>query len=108
MSVFALTITSMVGLGVGIDYSLLIVTRFREELNRGLRRQAAAQRALSTAGHAVITSGMTVVVGCAAVRFTPLGETESVGIGGLVVVGVAVALSTTLLPALLAFLGRQM
>lgn len=107
MSVFVLNMTTMLGLGVGIDYSLLIVTRFREELNRGLRRQAAAQRALSTAGHAVITSGMTVVVGFAALLFTPLVETQSVGIGGLVVVGVAVALSTTLLPALLAVLGRQ-
>ncbi len=107
MSVFVLNMTTMLGLGVGIDYSLLIVTRFREELNRGLRRQAAAQRALTTAGHAVITSGMTVVVGFAALLFTPLVETQSVGIGGLVVVGVAVALSTTLLPALLAILGRQ-
>ncbi|HWA17197.1 MAG TPA: MMPL family transporter, partial [Gemmatimonadales bacterium] len=107
MSVFVLNMTTMLGLGVGIDYSLLIVTRFREELNRGLRRQAAAQRALSTAGHAVMTSGMTVVVGFAALLFTPLVETQSVGIGGLVVVGVAVALSTTLLPALLAILGRQ-
>ncbi len=107
MSVFVLNMTTMLGLGVGIDYSLLIVTRFREELNRGLRRQAAAQRALSTAGTAVMTSGMTVVVGFAALLFTPLVETQSVGIGGLVVVGVAVALSTTLLPALLAVLGRQ-
>jgi putative drug exporter of the RND superfamily len=107
MSVFVLNMTTMLGLGVGIDYSLLIVTRFREELNRGLRRQAAAARALSTAGVAVLTSGMTVVVGFAALLLTPLVETQSVGIGGLVVVAVAVALSTTLLPALLAVLGRQ-
>ncbi|MBK7351614.1 MAG: MMPL family transporter [Gemmatimonadales bacterium] len=107
MSVFVLNMTTMLGLGVGIDYSLLIVTRFREELNRGLRRQEAAARALSTAGAAVLTSGMTVVVGFAALLLTPLVETQSVGIGGLVVVAVAVALSTTLLPALLAVLGRQ-
>jgi RND superfamily putative drug exporter len=107
MSVFVLNMTTMLGLGVGIDYSLLIVTRFREELNRGLRRQEAAARALSTAGAAVLTSGMTVVVGFAALLLTPLVETRSVGIGGLVVVAVAVALSTTLLPALLAVLGRQ-
>jgi len=107
MSVFVLNMTTMLGLGVGIDYSLLIVTRFREELNRGLRRQQAAVRALSTAGMAVLTSGMTVVVGFAALLLTPLVETQSVGIGGLVVVAVAVALSTTLLPALLAVLGRQ-
>jgi len=107
MSVFVLNMTTMLGLGVGIDYSLLIVTRFREELNRGLRRQEAAARALSTAGAAVLTSGMTVVVGFAALLLTPLVETQSVGIGGLVVVAVAVALSTTLLPALLAVLGRN-
>ena len=107
MSVFVLNMTTMLGLGVGIDYSLLIVTRFREELNRGLRRQEAAARALSTAGAAVFTSGLTVVVGFAALLFTPLVETKSVGLGGLVVVSVAVALSTTLLPALLAVLGRQ-
>jgi len=107
MSVFVLNMTTMLGLGVGIDYSLLIVTRFREELNRGLRREEAAARALSTAGVAVLTSGMTVVVGFAALLFTPLVETQSVGIGGLVVVAVAMALSTTLLPALLAVLGRQ-
>jgi putative drug exporter of the RND superfamily len=107
MSVFVLNMTSMLGLGVGIDYSLLIVTRFREELNRGLRRREAAARAVSTAGVAVFTSGLTVVVGFAALLLTPLVETQSVGIGGLVVVAVAVALSTTLLPALLAVLGRQ-
>jgi RND superfamily putative drug exporter len=107
MSHFVLNMTTMLGLGVGIDYSLLIVTRFREELNRGLRRQEAAARALHTAGAAVLTSGMTVVVGFAALLLTPLVETQSVGIGGLVVVAVAVALSTTLLPALLAVLGRQ-
>ncbi len=107
MSVFVLNMTTMLGLGVGIDYSLLIVTRFREELNKGLRREEAAARALSTAGAAVLTSGMTVVVGFAALLFTPLVETQSVGIGGLVVVAVAMALSTTLLPALLAVLGRQ-
>ncbi|HEY7681942.1 MAG TPA: MMPL family transporter [Gemmatimonadales bacterium] len=107
MSVFVLNMTTMLGLGVGIDYSLLIVTRFREELNRGLRRQQAASRALATAGAAVLASGMTVIVGFAALLLTPLVETRSVGIGGLVVVAVAMALSTTLLPALLAVLGRQ-
>ncbi|HTO73387.1 MAG TPA: MMPL family transporter, partial [Gemmatimonadales bacterium] len=107
MSVFVLNMTSMLGLGVGIDYSLLIVTRFREELNKGLRRRDAAHRALVTAGSAVFTSGLTVVVGFGALLLTPLTDTRSVGIGGLVVVGMAVLLSTTLLPALLAVLGRQ-
>ena len=107
MSVFVLNITTMVGLGVGIDYSLLIVTRFREELNRGLSPADAAVRTIETAGSAVVTSGLTVVVGFAALIGTPLTETRSVGIGGLIVVAVAVLLATTLLPAVLAVLGRN-
>src|SRR3989475_3763468 len=107
MSVFVLNITTMVGLGVGIDYSLLIVTRFREELNRGLSPVDAAVRTIQTAGAAVVTSGLTVVVGFAALILTPLTETRSVGVGGLVVVGVAVLLATTFLPAALAILGRN-
>ena len=107
MSVFVLNITTMVGLGVGIDYSLLVVTRFREELNRGLSPGDAAVRTIETAGSAVITSGLTVVVGFAALVTTPLSDTRSVGVGGLLVVSVAVLLATTFLPALLAVLGRN-
>ncbi len=107
MSVFVLNLTTMIGLGVGIDYSLLIVTRFREELKRGLRRKEAAMKTMRTAGTAVITSGLTVMVGFAALLLTPLTDTRSVGIGGLIVVGVAVLLSVTLLPALLAILGKE-
>lgn len=107
MSVFVLNMISMIGLGVGIDYSLLVVTRFREELNAGLRPRDAAVRTVATAGHAVVTSGLTVVVGFAALLLTPLTETKSVGIAGLVVVAIAVLLSTTLLPAILSILGRS-
>ena len=107
MSVFVLNMTTMIGLGVGIDYSLLVITRFREELNRGYRRQEAAIRTMCTAGVAVVTSGLTVVVGFSALLLTPLVETRSVGIGGLVVVAVAVLLSITFLPALLAIAGRS-
>ena len=107
MSVFVLNITTMVGLGVGIDYSLLIVTRFREELNRGLAPADAALRTVETAGSAVVTSGLTVVVVFAALVTTPLSDTRSVGVGGLLVVAVAVLLATTFLPAALAILGRN-
>ncbi len=107
MSIFVLNMTTMIGLGVGIDYSLLVVTRFREELSRGVRRREAAVNTMLTAGIAVITSGLTVVVGFAALLLTPLIETRSVGIGGLIVVAVAVLLSVTLLPALLALIGRD-
>lgn len=106
MSIFVLNMTTMIGLGVGIDYSLLVVTRFREELNRGLSRKDAAIETTRHAGAAVITSGLTVVVGFGALLLTPLVETRSVGLGGLIVVAVAVLLSVTLLPALLSLLGR--
>jgi RND superfamily putative drug exporter len=107
MSVFVLNMISMIGLGVGIDYSLLMVTRFREELNAGLRPRQAAVRTVKTAGKAVVTSGLTVVVGFAALLLTPLTDTRSVGLAGLVVVAVAVLLATTLLPVLLATIGRE-
>jgi RND superfamily putative drug exporter len=106
MSVFVIMIVTMIGLGVGIDYSLLIVTRFREEMNHGLSKREAAVRTILTAGKAVLTSGLTVLVGFASLLATPIIETRSVGIGGLLVVAVAVLLSTTLLPAVLATLGR--
>jgi len=106
MSVFVLTIVSMVGLAVGIDYSLLIVTRFREELNRGRGAREAAHRTILTAGRAVVTSGMTVAVGFASLLVTPITETRSIGIGGLIVVTVAVLQAVTLLPAVLSLLGR--
>jgi RND superfamily putative drug exporter len=107
MSVFVLNIVTMVGLGVGIDYSLFVVTRFREELNRGLSPRDAAVRTIETAGVAVVTSGLTVVIGFLALLTTPLSETRSVGVGGVLVVAVAVLLAVTLLPALLAVLGRH-
>jgi len=106
MSIFVLNIISMVGLGVGIDYSLLMVTRFREELNRGLGARDAAARTIVTAGRAVVTSGLTVVVGFAALLIIPVPETRSIAIGGLCVVAAAVLLALTLLPAALALLGR--
>jgi RND superfamily putative drug exporter len=106
MSVFVLTITTMVGLGVGIDYSLLIVTRFREELNRGRSKREAAERTIATAGKAVVTSGLTVIVGFASLLVTPITETRSVGIGGLFVVTAAVLLAVTFLPAVLSIMGR--
>ena len=103
MSIYVLNIATMLGLGVGIDYSLLVVNRFREELREGNSLHAAI-RATETAGAASVTSGLIVLVGFGALLLTPIVETRSLGIGGLVVVAVAVLLATTLLPALLAVL----
>ncbi len=107
MSVFVLPLVSMIGLGVGIDYSLLMVTRFREELNRGLGPREAAVRTIATAGRAVVTSGLTVIVGFGALLIIPVPETRSIAVAGLSVVAAAVLLSVTLLPAGLAILGRS-
>lgn len=106
MSIFVLNITTMVGLGVGIDYSLLVVTRYREELADGRAPFEAAIRTIQTASYAVITSGATVMVGLAALLIVPLPETRSVGLGGLIVVAAAVLLSISFLPAALAIVGR--
>src|SRR5262249_55592703 len=97
---------TMVGLGVGIDYSLLIVTRFREELAAGKEPHDAAIQTIRTAAQAVITSGATVMVGLAALLVVPLHEARSVGTGGLLVVGASILLSISFLPAALAILGR--
>ncbi len=105
VSIVAMTIVTMVGLGVGIDYSLLMVSRFREELARSGDPATAVQRMLATAGRAVVTSGGTVVIGFAALLLTPLVETRSVGLAGIVVVAVMVLLAVTLLPAALMLLG---
>lgn len=107
MSVFVSNLISMIGLGVGIDYSLLVVTRFREELNRGLGPREATVRTLDTAGRAVVTSGLTVSIGFLALLLVPVPETRSIALGGLFVVAAAVLLSVTLLPAVLALLGRE-
>jgi putative drug exporter of the RND superfamily len=107
VSVVALTIVTMIGLGVGIDYSLLMVTRFREELAGSGDAGKATERMLATAGRAVVTSGATVVIGFAALLLTPMVETRSVGLAGIVVVAVMVLLAVTLLPAVLMLLGRN-
>jgi putative drug exporter of the RND superfamily len=107
LSVVALTIVTMIGLGVGIDYSLLMVTRFREELSTGLTPTAAVARTVRTAGGAVAISGITVILGFAALLPTPLMETRTVGWAGIVTVLVMMVLTTTLLPALLALMGPR-
>jgi len=107
MSVYVLNVATMIGLGVGIDYSLLMLTRFREEVERGAGTGEAVARTVTTAGVTVAASGLSVAVGFAGLLFTPLVETRSIGIGGLVVVAVAVLLATSFLPAVLMLLGPR-
>jgi putative drug exporter of the RND superfamily len=100
-------VISILGLALGIDYSLLTVTRFREALAQGFDSTSAAIDAIRNAGHTIVLSGATVALGFAGLLLVPIGEIRSVGLGGLIVALVAVLLATTLLPVLLSWMGRR-
>ena len=97
----------MIGLAVGIDYSLVIVSRYREELVRGLDKNAAIERAGATAGRTVLFSGLTVVIALCGILIVPFSFFQSLAIGAVLVVLVALAATLTLLPANLALLGPR-
>ncbi|HEY9674872.1 MAG TPA: MMPL family transporter [Waterburya sp.] len=105
LSVFALNTTSMLGLGLGIDYSLLIVNRFREELLSGTVEQAVI-RTVDTAGRSVFFSGLTVCIGMVSLLMFPILILRSLGVAGSLVVLLSVVAALTLLPAVLAILGK--
>jgi RND superfamily putative drug exporter len=107
LSVFALNILVATGLAVGIDYSLFIVSRYREERRGGLDKMGALGAASATASNAVFFSGMTVVLSLVGMLIVPLSIFASLGIGAMSAVFAAVAAALTLLPALLALLGDK-
>ena len=107
LSTFVLNMISMIGLAVGIDYSLLIIQRFREERRRGLERDAAIAHAGATATRAVVFSGLTVIVALCGLLVVPDSVFRSLAVGAIVVVVVAILASTTLLPAALRLLGDR-
>ena len=111
MSIFVLNLATLLGLGLGVDYSLLMTSRFREELAaRGGRPGAvddAVRATVATAGRAVFFSGLTVLLGLLGLVLFEFMILRSVGIAGAVVVGLAVASALTLLPAILAVLGTR-
>jgi putative drug exporter of the RND superfamily len=102
------SVVSMLGLGLGIDYALLIVSRFREARQGGRAVREAAEDAASHAGRTVALSGMAVAVGFLGLLLVPLGEMRSLAVGGLLVTATSVLLATTLLPGLLAWLGPRL
>ena len=104
---FAQNIITMIGLAVGIDYSLFIVSRFREERARGLEKLEAITMAGGTASRAVLFSGMTVVLAVLGILIVPDRVYFSVGLGMVIVVTVAVTAALTLLPAVLSLLGDK-
>lgn len=105
VSIFALNVSTILGLGLGIDYSLLVVNRFREELRAGTERSQAVATTVATAGVATLISGSTVAIGFGALMLSRLNVVWSIGLGGVVVVAISVVSSLTLIPALLALFG---
>ena len=104
---FTVIVTTMVGLAVGIDYTLLIVQRFREERDRGLERHDAISMAGATASRTVLFSGVAVAIALSGMLIMPDVLFKSFGVGTIVVVVTAVAAALTLLPALLGLLGDR-
>jgi putative drug exporter of the RND superfamily len=107
VSTFAVNMITLIGLAVGIDYSLFIVSRFREELAHGRSRIDAVAVAGGTAARAVFFSGMTVVLALCALLLVPNNIFVSLGAGAILVVAVAVCAALTLLPAVLSLLGTR-
>ncbi|WP_424950731.1 MMPL family transporter [Deinococcus sp.] len=107
VSTFAQSVVTLLGLGAGIDYALLMVNRFREELSRDHDAQSAARRTILTAGRSVVFSGLTVAIAMAALVIPPLSFVRSMGFGGVLVVLVTVLVSLTALPATFALLGER-
>ena len=107
MSTFAINLVTGLGLGLAIDYSLFMVSRFREELETGADRGAALRVTMVTAGRTVLFSAVTVAAALAAMIVFPLRFLYSMGVGGVLVALTAALVSLTLLPALLAALGPR-
>ena len=104
-SLIVVSIVSMVGLGLSIDYALLIVSRYRDGLEEGLSRSDAVIAAAQHGGRTVLVSGSAVAIGFAAMLMVRVSEVRSIGMGGLIVTTVAVLVASTLLPVLLVWIG---
>jgi len=107
MATYVTNLVQLIGLGIAIDYSLLIVYRFREELHRTESKDDAIVRTMGTAGRAVLFSGGTVAIGLALLLFMPSPFMRSMGIGGFLIPLVSMAAAVTLQPALLSLYGRR-
>ncbi len=107
VSQYAINVVTLIGLAVAIDYSLFIVSRFRDELAAGESREEALAITMATAGRAITFSGITVAIGLSAMLFFQGTFLASMGAAGAIVVGIAVVYGLTFLPALLAVLGPR-
>jgi RND superfamily putative drug exporter len=107
MAIYVTNIVTLIGFAIAIDYSMLIVFRFREELRLRDDTREALVKTMGTAGRATLFSGMTVAVGLALLVFMPLPFMRSMGVGGLLVPLVSIAASATFLPAFLSVMGHR-
>jgi RND superfamily putative drug exporter len=107
VSIIVQFLIALVGLGVAVDYSLLMIFRFRDELREGKDVESSLVETMTHAGHSVIISGTTVAVGLLAMVLLPLPLLRSMGLGGMLIPVVSVAATLTLLPAMLAVLGPR-
>jgi putative drug exporter of the RND superfamily len=103
---FGTQLASMIGIGVGIDYALFIVTRYRQGLSEGLQPEHAVVRAIDTAGRAVVFAGCTVVISLLGLFLMGVDFVNGMAVGTSVTVGIVMLASITLLPAILGFAGR--
>ncbi|MBI4200298.1 MAG: MMPL family transporter [Chloroflexi bacterium] len=106
MSIFVLNVASFLGIGLAVDYSLLVVSRFREELQHRPRQDAIGVT-LATAGRAILFSGFTAALGLSGLLWIQFAFFRSMGIGGVVVILMSMAVALTLVPAVLATLGHR-
>ena len=107
LSILVQNLATMLGLGLGIDYALLMVSRFREAICVGNNGPAASVLAAHQAGRTLLISASTVAIGFLALLTVPISEIRSIGIAGILVAGTSVLLTNTLVPAVLALLGRR-
>ena len=107
MSVFVTNMASMIGIGVAVDYSLFVVARYREEVLAGRSPEDARGVAMATSGLAVLFSGLTVIISLAGLWMLDNTAIRSMALGAMLVVAVAMLAATTLLPVLIALLGRR-
>jgi putative drug exporter of the RND superfamily len=107
LSILIQNLATMLGLGLGIDYALLMVSRFREAISAGHDGREASAIAARQAGRTLLISASTVAIGFLALLTVPISEIRSIGIAGFLVAGISVLLTNTLVPALLALLGPR-
>ena len=107
LSILVQNLATMLGLGLGIDYALLMVSRFREAISAGHNGSAASLIAARQAGRTLLISASTVAVGFLALLTVPIGEIRSIGVAGFLVAGISVLLTNTLVPTVLAWLGPR-